>query len=254
MESGAGVAQGWLRQPPARALVAASAISVQFGAALATHLFNRIGPTGAVTLRLAVAGAVLAVVIGVGRGGWRGYRSITRADLVVAVAFGLVLAAMNLSFYEAISRIPLGVAVTVEFAGPLAVTLCASRRRSDLLWAVLAAGGVFLLAGRIGHHLDPVGVGLALLAGGFWAAYILLSGETGRRFTGATGLTLAMMVSAGAGTGRRGSRALLGVAVLPGTGGAAPVVAPRLRDFDERRPGGRRGGRAACAGPAPVAE
>jgi inner membrane transporter RhtA len=197
----AGRAPGWARQPPARALVATGAVSVQFGAAIATHLFAHVGASGAVTLRLALASVMLGVMVlwvpvGSGRSGWRVRRPIGRADLGVAVAFGVVLAAMNLSFYEAIARVPLGVAVTVEFAGPLAVSLGASRRRADLLWAALAAGGVLLLAGRIGHHLDLAGVALALLAGAFWAGYILLSAETGRRFPGATGLAMAMVVAA----------------------------------------------------------
>jgi len=88
---------------------------------------------------------------------------------------------MNLSFYEAIARIPLGVAVTIEFSGPLAVALIGSRRWLDGLWALAAGGGVALLATGAGHHLDPAGLALAMLAGTFWAAYILLNKETGRR-------------------------------------------------------------------------
>jgi inner membrane transporter RhtA len=178
------------RRPPAAGLVAAGAVSVQFGAAIATHLFGRLGPAGAVTLRLGFAAIALATLIRVR------HLRVGRADLGVAAAFGAVLAAMNLSFYEAISRIPLGVAVTVEFAGPLAVTILGSRRRTDLLWTLLAGSGVFLLAGGGTHHLDLVGVGMALAAGACWAGYILLSAETGRRFPGPGGLALAMVVSA----------------------------------------------------------
>ncbi len=172
---------------------------MQFGAALATRLFERVGPTGAVTLRVVFAAVVLAVVV-------RPSPALVRAlphrrgDLGVLVAFGMVLSGMNLLFYEAIARIPLGVAVTVEFVGPLAVTLGGSRRRLDLLWAGLAGGGVFLLAGSGlvgGHrHLDPVGVGFALGAGACWAGYILLSAQTGRRFAGSSGLALSMAVGA----------------------------------------------------------
>jgi inner membrane transporter RhtA len=178
------------RRPPAAALVAAGAVSVQFGAAIATHLFGRLGPAGAVTLRLGFAAIALATLIRVR------HLRVGRSDLGVAAAFGVVLAAMNLSFYEAISRIPLGVAVTVEFAGPLAVTILGSRRRTDMLWTLLAGGGVFLLAGGDTHHLDLVGVGMALAAGACWAGYIMLSAETGRRFPGPGGLALAMVVSA----------------------------------------------------------
>jgi inner membrane transporter RhtA len=110
----------------------------------------------------------------------------------VATVFGLVLAAMNLSFYEAIARIPLGVAVTIEFSGPLAVALIGSRRWSDGLWALGAGGGVVLLATGAGRHLDPAGLALAMLAGTFWAGYILLSKETGRRFDSLNGLAWAM--------------------------------------------------------------
>lgn len=169
---------------PAIGLVAAGAVSVQFGAALATRLFDRVGPAGAATWRLVIAAALLMAAGRPGRAG--------RRDLAVAVAFGLVLAAMNVSFYEAIARIPLGVAVTLEFSGPLALALASSRRWADLLWAATAGVGVALLASGGGNHLDPAGVGLALLAGCLWVGYILLSRETGRRFESLHGLAWAM--------------------------------------------------------------
>ncbi len=187
-----------LEAAPAPSLVAAGAVSVQFGAALATHLFDRVGPTGAVTLRVVFAAVVLGAVVRPSPGLVRGLGA-RRADLAVLVSFGVVLGGMNLLFYEAIARIPLGVAVTVEFVGPLAVTLGGSRRRLDLVWAVLAGAGVFLLAGDGlvgGRPLDPVGVGMALGAGGCWAGYILLSAQTGRRFAGSSGLALSMVVAA----------------------------------------------------------
>jgi inner membrane transporter RhtA len=195
------VGPGWLREPPAQAMVIGGAFSVQFGAAIATHLFTRIGPSGAVGLRLVFAAVMLGLAVLVvpamsGGAGWRSLLTMSRADLGVALVFGVVLAGMNLSFYEAIARVPLGVGVTIEFAGPLAVTLIASRRPRDLIWAALAGAGVVLLAGRVGHHLDSVGVILGLVAAAFWAAYILLSAETGRRFPGASGLAVAMVVSA----------------------------------------------------------
>jgi inner membrane transporter RhtA len=186
-------------QPPAPALIAAGAVSLQLGAAIATHLFSQVGPAGAVTLRMVFGAAAMLVVV---RARPSRVARITshRRDLLVAAAFGVVLAAMNLCFYEALSRIPLAVAVTVEFAGPLAVTIGASRRRTDLVWAVLAGGGVLLLAGgRLfgqSGHLDLAGVGLALLTGVCWAGYILLSAQTGRRFPGSSGLAVAMVVAA----------------------------------------------------------
>jgi inner membrane transporter RhtA len=115
--------------------------------------------------------------------------------------FGLTLAAMNWSFYEAVDRLPLGPAVTIEFAGPLTVAILGSRRWLDLLWAMLAGGGVALLAlagsGDSGSSgLDPVGVLLALVAGTCWACYILLSQRVGSIFTGLQGLAVALAVGA----------------------------------------------------------
>jgi inner membrane transporter RhtA len=178
---------------PPIALVGIGAVSVQFGAALATKLFGRVGPPGAVTLRLVIAAVILLVVAGtVGRRLRSNRRQYSKADWLVVVAFGVVLAAMNLSFYEAIARIPLGVAVTIEFSGPLALALVGSRRWSDGIWAAAAGAGVALLATGLGHRLDLGGVGLALLAGSFWVGYILLSKETGRRVESLTGLAWAM--------------------------------------------------------------
>src|SRR4051794_8545512 len=102
---------------------------------------------------------------------------------------------MNLSFYEALDRIPLGIAVTIEFVGPLAVAIGGSRRALDLVWVLLAAVGIVLLA-RAGGHVNTAGILFALLAGVFWATYILLSARTGRVFPGGSGLSLAMAVGA----------------------------------------------------------
>ena len=177
------------KHPPAAALVAAGAFSVQFGAALAIRLFEHVGPAGAVTLRLFIAAVVLGVMAR------PRIRSLKRGDVAVAVAFGLVLAGMNLAFYEAIARIPLGVAVTIEFSGPLALALIGSRRWLDLVWAALAGTGVALFTSG-GGRLDPVGIALAFLAGAGWMGYILLNKETGRRFDTRTGLSIAMAAGA----------------------------------------------------------
>ncbi|MHB1930502.1 MAG: EamA family transporter, partial [Acidimicrobiales bacterium] len=195
-------ASNLLERAPAPALVAVGAVSVQLGAAVATRLFDRVGPVGAVTLRLVFAAVVLVVLVRPRPAAVRGPAG-RRGDPVVVVAFGLLLAGMNLLFYSAIARVPLGVAVTVEFVGPLAVTIGGSRRRLDLLWALLAATGVLLLAGsglvsEPGRHVDPVGIVMALGAGACWAGYILLSAQTGRRFPGSSGLALAMVVGAAA--------------------------------------------------------
>jgi inner membrane transporter RhtA len=122
-------------------------------------------------------------------------------DAAVVAAFGLTLAVMNYSIYQAFARIPLGIAVTIEFLGPLAVAVATSRRLIDLLWVALAGAGVALLTGAGspaggGHGIDLVGLAFALLAGTAWAAYIILSRATGRRFPGASGLTIAMLVAA----------------------------------------------------------
>ena len=113
--------------------------------------------------------------------------------------FGLTIAVMNSLFYSAIARVPLGIAVTAEFVGPLAVALVQSRNRRDVAWAVLAAAGILLLA-PIGHvagspPIDPLGLGLALLAGAFWGFYILLNVRVGRAFRGGTGLALSMCIA-----------------------------------------------------------
>lgn len=176
-------------------LVATGAISIQFGAAFATRLFREVGPTGATALRIVFAAIALLSF------NWRRGINISklrarRKDVMVAVGFGIVLGTMNLTFYESISRIPLGVAVTIEFVGPLSVTIFGSRKASDLLWALLAGVGVFLLAGGslFGHihRLDIVGVLFALAAGLCWIGYILLNSASGKRFGGTTGLTIAM--------------------------------------------------------------
>ncbi len=163
--------------------------SVQFGAALATKLFNAVGPGGAVLLRLLSASIVLLAV-------WRPrVQGRYRHELALAAGFGLVLAAMNLSFYEAIDRIPLGIAVTFEFVGPLAVAITGSRRRIDLVWVVLAAAGILALTRGGTSHLNGLGVALALLAGCFWGAYILINARVGRAFERGTGLALAMSIA-----------------------------------------------------------
>jgi inner membrane transporter RhtA len=174
------------RTAPAPLLVIAAVASVQIGAAVAKDLFPDAGPGGAVFVRIGIA-AVLLLAVARPR-----VRGRARGDLVLALVFGLVLAAMNATFYYALDRIPLGVAVTIEFVGPLAVAVGGSRRLLDLLWVVLAAVGVVLLTGGAGGHVDALGVLLALVAGGFWAAYILLSQRVGRVFPAADGLALAM--------------------------------------------------------------
>jgi inner membrane transporter RhtA len=170
-------------------LLLGSIASVQFGSAFADKLFAQAGPGGVVLLRLALSGAML---LAISRPRLRGR---TRADLRAAIAFGLVLGGMNWSFYEALDRLPLGVAVTIEFLGPLTVAVAGSRRLLDAVWVVLAAGGVGLLALRGDtHDIDPFGIALALLAGACWAGYILLSKRVGASFAALDGLAIALAV------------------------------------------------------------
>jgi inner membrane transporter RhtA len=207
------------------ALVLSGIVSTQVGAGLATRLFHQV-PAAAVTgLRLWAAAIVLLIV------SFRGIRAAVSGmaerrawrDFWVVLGFGLTLGAMNFVFYQAIARIPLGVAVTIEFLGPLAVAVAGSRRLVDLLWVGLAAAGVVLLAGTGTGHLDVAGIVFAALAAVGWAGYILFSVATGRRFTGANGLALAMIVAAAAvtpvaavaaGGGRSGFGALARPSVL----------------------------------------
>lgn len=175
---------------PGWSMVVASAISIQFGAALAAKLFDDLGPAGVSLLRLGLACPVLLVL-------WRPRVSAySRADLSLAALFGLALGVMNLAFYLALDRIPLGIAVTIEFAGPLGVAVFASRRRADIAWAVLAAAGIVLLADPGGGSLDALGLLYISIAAACWGAYILIAQRAGNRFTGAKGLALASIVAA----------------------------------------------------------
>ena len=173
-------------------LVLTGVTSIQFGAALAATMFDDLGPGGTSAIRLGFAAIVLMAV-------WRPrVRGRRMPELRLVALFGLTLGAMNLFFYEALDRIPLGVAVTMEFAGPLVIAVATSRRRLDLLWAALAALGIVLLSGvgGIGDGLDPVGVVLILCAAACWAIYILLAQRTSLVFDGSDGLALAMVVAA----------------------------------------------------------
>lgn len=180
-------------RPPAWSFVLGAAISVQFGAAIAATLFDDLGPSAVSLYRLGFAVPVLLLI-------WRPpVRGLARADLLLAGAFGLVLGLMNFTFYLALDRIPLGVAVTIEFAGPLAVAVLTSRRRADVAFAALAAGGIVLLAsgngGSDGEGLDPLGLLFVAIAATCWAGYILLAQRAGERFTGGRGLALASVVA-----------------------------------------------------------
>ncbi|MCP4327562.1 MAG: EamA family transporter [Alphaproteobacteria bacterium] len=175
---------------PPPLLVLFSIISVQIGAAIAIDLFPVLGAAGTAFLRVAVSAVFLVIVA----------RPVlepkVRAQWKLILLFGFVVAAMNFFFYQAIARIPLGIAVTIEFMGPLAVAAATSRQWRDFLWVGLALGGVGLLTPAIGSELDPVGVVFAILAGCGWGAFALVSTRAGRALDGSIGLALGMAVAA----------------------------------------------------------
>jgi inner membrane transporter RhtA len=179
------------------AMVLSGIVSVQAGAGIAARLFHEIPPAAVTGLRLWTSAAAMAAISG--RGLTRAFGDLVKrrawSDGWIAVSFGISLLIMNFSIYQAFSRIPLGVAVTIEFLGPLTVAVAGSRHVRDVAWVVLAATGVVLLS-QGGHgHLNLTGVLFAAVAGTCWAAYIVLSSATGRRFPGSAGLAIAMVVA-----------------------------------------------------------
>jgi inner membrane transporter RhtA len=173
---------------PPTALVLLGIVSVQVGSALAKHLFSAVGSFGTVSLRLFFAAAVLMLL-------WRPSLRMNRRTWKVVISYGVTLGLMNLCFYLALARLPLGIAVTIEFLGPLAVALAGSRRWLDAFWAVLAAGGVVLLMEGRGD-VNRVGLLFALAAGTCWGLYILVGAALGRHTTEGNGLALGMAVAA----------------------------------------------------------
>jgi inner membrane transporter RhtA len=191
-------------------LVVGAIVSIQFGTAFATGLFDQVGVFGAVLLRTFFATILLVAI-------WRPSVALLRRAPLLVFSFGFCLSAVTTFLYLAIDRIPLGAAVTIEFLGPLAVAVATSRRRTDLLWVAMAAAGVWLLTGGVsGEDLDPAGVGFALAAGFFWGAYILLGRHLGRLEGGGAGLAWAMVM------------ATLVIAVPGLIGGGADLLAPSV--------------------------
>jgi inner membrane transporter RhtA len=178
-----------VRPVPPQVLLLGSISSVQFGAAFANRLFPQAGPGGVVLLRLGLSAVMMCVAIR------PSLRNRSRSALTSVVVFGLILGTMNWSFYEALARLPIGVAVTIEFIGPLGVAVAGSRRAVDLLWIALAGGGVVLLALRGEKHgISTLGVLLALVAAGCWAGYILVSKWVGSEWEQLQGLAVALCI------------------------------------------------------------
>jgi inner membrane transporter RhtA len=190
-------------------LVLIGILSVQFGAVISKGQFGEIPPVGMVFLRLLTSSLIL---LAVARPRLRGR---SRADWRPVLALGFALGAMNWAFYESFARIPLGVAVTIEFAGPLLVAAFGSRRPRDLVWVGLAAVGIALF-GAGPTSLDPLGFGLALVAGACWAVYILATAATGRRWAGVEGLAVASTI------------AMLGIAPFAVAQAGDRLLEPRL--------------------------
>ncbi len=175
---------------PPTLLVILSGTSTQVGAGVAKQLFPYIGTESVVFLRIGFAALLLNSI-------WRPkLRNVGASAWFSVIGLGVALAAMNSTFYVALNRIPLGITVTIEFTGPLLVAILGSRRWTDVIWTMMAAGGILLFAPWAGSSLDVVGIFFALLAGVFWAMYIIFSSRVGRVFPEGSGLAASMAVAA----------------------------------------------------------
>jgi len=189
-ETAAAQVPGRLDAVPPELLILLGSVSVQCGGGLATILIRDYGPLPAASMRI-VFGAMMLLALRPAR-----IRGVSRSALLSCVGLGIVLAAMNSLFFVSLSRIPIGVAVTIEFWGPLAVAVLGSRRALDLVWVALAAAGIFVLAGGRLAADDAVGVIAAAASGLCWAIYIGVAGKMARAWPDGRGLTLAMVVAA----------------------------------------------------------
>jgi inner membrane transporter RhtA len=175
--------------PPIYAVLLAI-ISVQCGAAIAKSLFPAIGAAGTASIRIGVSAIILLIA-------YRpNLKAITPEQWKIVVPYGLSLGAMNLIFYLAIERIPIGLAVTLEFIGPLLVAIVGSKRLVDYCWVILAAIGIALIAPWTNNRVDIIGVAFALLAGALWAAYIVLGGKISKIMNGGEAVSTGMLFAA----------------------------------------------------------
>ncbi len=172
---------------PAVPAVMLSIISVQGGAAIAKGIFPVLGPISTSSLRIGLSALILLLV------NRPNLRNITKAQWKAAALYGVALGSMNIIFYMAIARIPLALGVALEFVGPLILALTKSKQKIDFLWVLLAAAGIALIAPWSNNGLNVIGMLLALLAGGFWAAYIILGGRISKMMDGRTAVTIGML-------------------------------------------------------------
>jgi inner membrane transporter RhtA len=182
-----------LKAIPPHGLVLLAIVAIQVGAALAFYLFEFLGPNGTVAARIIISAIVLSIIAGKSV---RTFGKTFRAHWVLLLAFGMCLAFMNIFFFQALARIPLGTVVAIDFMGPLGVAVFTSRRLSHFAWIALAAVGIALLSPITGVNLDMIGVGFAMLAGVSWALFVILAARVGKRIPGSNGLAVAMIVAA----------------------------------------------------------
>lgn len=173
--------------PPIPAILLAM-LSVQGGAAIAKGLFPYIGPAGTASLRSGFSAILLLLIIR------PKFHQLNARQWKTVIPYGMSLGTMNLVFYYALERIPLGLGVTLEFAGPLLLAVSGSRRWLDLLWVLLAGAGIALIAPWGGDtNTDLPGMIFALLAGGLWAAYIVWGGKVSRILPGGEAVAIGMV-------------------------------------------------------------
>jgi len=178
-----------LKRPSPTGFLFIAILSIQFGSALAKSLFSELGPWGVVSLRVSFSALILFAI-------WQPRLHVeARKHYKLILAYGIVMAMMNSAFYASINRIPLGIAIAIEFTGPLVLAILKSQRWLDGLWAALAVVGIVLLTPLGGSTLDLAGMLLALLAGVCWAVYILLAAKLGPALPGVEGLTWGLMIS-----------------------------------------------------------
>lgn len=172
--------------PPLPAIIGAI-ISVQAGAAIAKGLFPALGATGTASVRIGLSALILLLV------NRPNITKLNKQQWRAVISYGICLGAMNVIFYMALARIPLGLAVTLEFIGPLLLAVTGSKRILDFLWILLAAAGIVLIAPWHENSIDLIGAVLALLAGAFWAGYIILGRKTSKLLDGGQAVTIGMI-------------------------------------------------------------